>query len=82
MAMATQGQRILNAAVLALKRTTGIDARVHAADRDRGADSFIEVGTGRHKDGFGAEDKTVDRPRPGKALASFLTSPSSQMGHH
>ena len=62
MAMTTQGQRTLNAAVLALKRTTGIDARVlHAVGRNRGADAIVEVETERRKHRFGAEVKTVDR---------------------
>ena len=60
--MTTLEQRTLNAAVLALKRTTGIDARVHpVAGRYRGADAIIEVETKRRKHRFGAEVKRVDR---------------------
>ncbi|MGD0667046.1 MAG: type IV toxin-antitoxin system AbiEi family antitoxin [Bryobacteraceae bacterium] len=60
--MRTQEQRTINAAVLALKRTTGIDAHVHpAVGRNRGADAIVEVETERRKYRFGAEVKTVDR---------------------
>ncbi|MGO9232184.1 MAG: type IV toxin-antitoxin system AbiEi family antitoxin [Bryobacteraceae bacterium] len=45
-----------------MKRTTGIDARVHrAVGRNRGADAIVEVETERRKHRFGAEVKTVDR---------------------
>jgi hypothetical protein len=62
MAMTTQEQRTLNAAVLALKRTTGISACVHpTAGRHPGIDAIVEVATERRKHRFGAEVKTVDR---------------------
>jgi hypothetical protein len=74
--MTTQEQRTLNAAVLALKRTTGIDARVHsAAGRNGGADAIIEVEAERRRYRFGAEVKTVDRfetPAKVKALGQAL----------
>jgi hypothetical protein len=76
-AMTTQEQRTLNAAVLALKRTTGIDARVHrAVGRNRGADAIVEVETERRKHRFGAEVRTVDRFEiPAMVKAQGQTSP-------
>jgi hypothetical protein len=59
----TQQERILDTAVVALERTTGINARVHpvTVGRARETDAIIEVETDRYKDRFGAEVKTVDR---------------------
>jgi hypothetical protein len=61
--MTTQQERILDSAVAALGRTTGINARVHpvAVGRHRETDAIIEVETDRRKHRFGAEVKTVDR---------------------
>src|ERR1035438_8910510 len=63
MAMTTQEQRILNPAVVALERTTGIHARVRRtrAGRDGLADAIIEIEMYRRKRRFGAEVKTVHR---------------------
>jgi hypothetical protein len=61
--MTTQQERILEIAVAALGRTTGIKARVHpvTVGQHRETDAIIEVETHRHKHRFGAEVKTVDR---------------------
>src|ERR1022692_2666134 len=63
MAMTTQEQRILNAAVVALERTTGIHARVRRtrAGRNGLADAIVEIEMDRRKRRFGAEVKTVDQ---------------------
>jgi hypothetical protein len=61
-AMRTQEDLILHAARQALKRTTGLDARIHAvrAAKD-GADAILEVAVNRGKRRFRAEVKAVDR---------------------
>lgn len=61
--MTTQQERILDTAIVALQRTTGINARVHPVTigRHRATDAIIEVETDRYKHRFGAEVKTVDR---------------------
>ena len=61
--MTTQQERILDTAVVALERTTGINARVHpvTVGRHRETDAIIEVKTDGYKHRFGAEVKTVDR---------------------
>jgi hypothetical protein len=53
--MTTHERRILNTAVTALGRTTGIKAHVHPTA------AIVEVETDRRKHRFGAEIKTVDR---------------------
>lgn len=78
--MTTQEQRILNTAVLALGRTTGIDAYVHpVTDGRKGAtDAMVEVKTDRRKHRFAAEVKTVDRfetPALVKAKGKVLRDP-------
>lgn len=61
--MTAQQERILDTAVVALGRTTGITAHVHpvTVGRHRATDAIIEVETDRYKHRFGAEVKTVDR---------------------
>lgn len=61
--MTTHERRILNTAVMALGRTTGMDAEVlpATAARDRAADAIVDVKVNRRKHRFGAEVKTVDR---------------------
>src|SRR5208282_5338630 len=61
--MPTNEHRILDAAVKALKRTTGLDAQIHAAivGQDRAADVIFELATDRRKHRFHAEVKAVDR---------------------
>jgi len=61
--MTAQQEQILDTAVVALRRTTGINARVHPVKvgRHRETDAVIEVETDRRKHRFSAEVKTVDR---------------------
>ena len=61
--MPTTEHRILDAALKALKRVTGLHAQIHAAaaGQDRAADAIIELTTTRRKYCFRAEVKTVDR---------------------
>ena len=61
--MPTDEHRILDAALKALKRTTGLDAQIHAATagRDRATDAIIELTTNQRKHRFRAEVKAVDR---------------------
>src|ERR1700677_4176396 len=61
--MRTKEHRILDAAVKALKRTTGLDAQIHAATGgpDRAADVIFELAADRRKHRFQAEVKAVDR---------------------
>ena len=78
--MTTQQERILDTAVVALGRTTGINARVHPVTigRHRETDAIIEVETDRYKHRFGAEVKTVDRfatPAMLKAQGQALHDP-------
>jgi hypothetical protein len=78
--MTAQQERILDTAVVALGRTTGINARVHPVTigRHRATDAIIEVETDRHKHRFGAEVKTVDRfatPAMLKAQGQALHDP-------
>jgi hypothetical protein len=78
--MTTQQERILDTAVVALGRTTGINARVHpvTVGRHRATDAIIEVETDRYKHRFGAEVKTVDRfatPAMLKARGEALHDP-------
>ena len=78
--MTTQQERILDTAVVALQRTTGINARVHPVmiGRHRATDAIIEVETDRYKHRFGAEVKTVDRfatPAMLKAQGEALHDP-------
>ncbi len=78
--MTTQQERILDTAVVALGRTTGINARVHPVTigRHRATDAIIEVETDRYKHRFGAEVKTVDRfatPAMLKAQGQALHDP-------
>jgi hypothetical protein len=78
--MTVQQERILDTAVVALGRTTGINARVHPAtiDRNRATDAIVEVETDRYKHRFGAEVKTVDRfatPAMLKAQGQALHDP-------
>ena len=78
--MTAQQERILDTAVVALGRTTGINARVHPVTigRHRATDAIIEVETDRYKHRFGAEVKTVDRfatPAMLKAQGEALHDP-------
>src|SRR5579872_4142100 len=50
-------ERVLRAARLAVKRTTGVDVRIHAG----ATAAFVELGANRGKRRFRAEVKTVDR---------------------
>jgi len=61
--MTTNEHRILDAAVKALKRTTGLDAQIHAATggQDRAADVIFELAADRRTHRFQAEVKAVDR---------------------
>jgi hypothetical protein len=61
--MTTQQERILDTAVVALERTTGINARVHpvTVGRHRETDAIIEVEMGHRKHRFGVVVKAVDR---------------------
>jgi len=78
--MTAQQERILDTAVVALGRTTGINARVHPVTigQHGATDAIIEVETDRHKHRFGAEVKTVDRfatPAMLKAQGEALHDP-------
>ena len=78
--MTIQHRRILETAIVALARTTGINAHVHQATaRQHGeTDATIEVKTDRCKRRFGAEVKTVDRfvtPAMLKARGKALREP-------
>jgi len=78
--MTTQEQNILNAAALALGRTTGISPKVHSATAGRNAatDAVVEVKTDRRTYRFAAEIKTVDRfetPALIKAQGKVLSDP-------
>jgi hypothetical protein len=78
--MTAQQERILDTAVIALGRTTGIKARVHLVrvGRHRETDAIIEVETDRNRHRFGAEIKTVDRfatPAMLKAQGKTLHDP-------
>jgi hypothetical protein len=78
--MTAQQERILDTAVIALGRTTGINAHVHpvTVGRHRATDAIIEVETDRYKHRFGAEVKTVDRfatPAMLKAQGEALHDP-------
>ena len=78
--MTTQQRRILETAIVALERTTGINAQVHPAPavQHRATDAMIEVKTDRCKRRFGAEVKTVDRfvtPAMLKAQGKDLCDP-------
>jgi hypothetical protein len=78
--MTTHERRILNTAVMALGRTTGMQARVHpaAAGRDRAADAMIDLKIDRRKHRFGAEVRTADRfetPAMLKAQGKALRAP-------
>lgn len=62
--MTIDEDRILHAARQALKRTTGIQAEIHAipaAAQNHAADAILELATDRHKRRFRAEVKAVDR---------------------
>jgi hypothetical protein len=60
--MTTQQEHILDIAVAALGRTTGIKARVHRlVGQNRETGAIIEVEAGQCRCRFGAEVKTVDR---------------------
>ena len=60
--MTTQQEHILDIAVAALGRTTGINARVHPlVGQNRESDAIVEVEAGQCRCRFGAEVKTVDR---------------------
>jgi hypothetical protein len=61
--MTTHEQRTLDSAVVALERTTGIEARIQppTEDQDHTVDAILEVQSDRRKHRFGAEVKTVDR---------------------
>src|ERR1700693_1824203 len=54
--MPTNEHRILDAALKALKRTTGLDAQIHAATagQDRATDAIIELTTNQRKHRFRA----------------------------
>lgn len=87
--MTTTECRILNAAVQALKQTTGNDAKIHAAPagQERAADAVVDLLVERRKHRFHAEVKTVDRfatpaliqaqgkkwPEPPLLVAPFIT---------
>jgi hypothetical protein len=78
--MTTQQERILDTAVVALERTTGINARVHpvTVGQHRETDAIIEVETDGYKHRFGAEVKIVDRfatPAMLKAQGNDLRDP-------
>lgn len=78
--MTAHQERILDTAVVALQRTTGINARVHPVmiGRHGATDAIIEVETDRYKHRFGAEVKTVDRfatPAMLKAQGQALHDP-------
>jgi hypothetical protein len=71
---------ILNTAVLALGRTTGIDAYLHPVTdgRNGATDAMVEVKTDRRRHRFAAEVKTVDRfetPAMVKAQGKVLREP-------
>ena len=62
--MQAKEMRVLEAAAVALHRTTGLTAEVRAEPdlpRFRRADALLEIRTGRHRHRFIAEVKTVDR---------------------
>jgi len=61
--MTTNEHRTLQAAGQALKRTTGLDAEIHAAPaiQNRAADAILELTANQRKHRFCAEVKTVDR---------------------
>lgn len=61
--MTPNERSILEAAITAFGRTTGIEVHVHPAkaSKDRSADAIVEFETERRKHRFGAEIKTVDR---------------------
>jgi hypothetical protein len=61
--MPTNEHRILDAALKALKRTTGLDAQIHAATtgQDRATDAIIELTANQRKHRFRAAVKVVDR---------------------
>ena len=61
--MTTQEQRLLNAAIGALERTTGIAARVlrTTGGRDHPADAIVEIEVNRCKHRLDAEVRAVDR---------------------
>lgn len=87
--MTTTERRLLHAAGLALKRTTGISAEIHPAPtgHDRGADAIVDLLVEGRKHRFHAEVKTVDRfatpaliqaqgkkwPEPPLLIAPFIT---------
>ena len=78
--MTAQQERILDTAVVALGRTTGINARVLpvTVGQQRRIDAIIEVDADRHKHRFGATLKTVDRfatPAMLKAQGKALNDP-------
>jgi len=62
-AMTAPERRILNTAVTALGRTTGITVRIRpaAARKDDAAGALVEIGTDGRKHCFSAEVKQVDR---------------------
>src|SRR5580698_1609041 len=61
--MTTQAQRILETAIAALERTTGLGARVLRTKVPpvQLPDAIVEIEMDRHKHRFGAQVKTVDR---------------------
>jgi hypothetical protein len=61
--MPTNEHRIFDAALKALKQTTGLDAQIHAAraGQDRATDAIIELTTNQRTHRFRAEIKAVDR---------------------
>src|SRR5579863_7675460 len=61
--MLTNEHRIFDAALKALKRTTGLDAKIHAAraGQDGANDAIIELTTNQRNHRFRAEIKAVDR---------------------
>ena len=87
--MITAEHRLLHTAGQALKRTTGIDAKIHPAPtgQDRGAKAIVDLLVERRKYRFHAEVKTVDRfatpaliqaqgkkrPKPPLLVAPFIT---------
>jgi hypothetical protein len=78
--MTPNERSILEAAITAFGRTTGIQVHVHPAKagKDRAADAVVEFETERRKHRFGAEVKTVDRfetPAMLKARGEVLRDP-------
>jgi len=78
--MTSNQKRVLEAAVVAFGRTTGIGVHIHPVKlgEDRNADAIVEFEIERNKHRFSAEVKTVDRfqtPATLKARGEVLRQP-------